>query len=97
MIQVVDDAESTSVAEKPMAKPTEGNVRSEATDLRCLSLCIGMLERVNSVRMISFAVDNRTEALNFRRSKKIQPLRASFENLSCRPFRARNSFCERKV
>jgi hypothetical protein len=81
MIQVADEAESeydgtpsavrTAFAvEKLMAKPSEGNVRSEATDLRCLSLCIGMLERVIGVCMISFAVENHTETPIFRRSKK---------------------------
>ena len=65
MTQLVDDAESdysgtpsavkpVSAAEKTVGKSHEDNARSEATDLRCLSLCIGMLERVNGVRIILY-------------------------------------------
>lgn len=56
----MDDAE-TSIPETPMTEKTarpqkvdvekspEEQARADAIDLRCLSLCIGMLERVNGV------------------------------------------------
>lgn len=40
-------------AAKPAAEMTpEEKARADTVDLRCLSLCIGMLERVNSVRCV---------------------------------------------
>lgn len=60
--EVVDDGETTSFGETPSEakvapkgpkQPKERNAeeqaRADAVDLRCLSLCIGMLERVNGV------------------------------------------------
>jgi condensin complex subunit 3 len=38
---------------KPMQEMTpEERAQADAIDLRCLSLCIGMLERVHGVRMV---------------------------------------------
>ena len=40
-------------AEKPEEeKSPEEQARADAIDMRCLSLCIGMLERVNGVRRL---------------------------------------------
>ena len=53
-----EDLASTSVVEAPKApKPPkelspEEQARADALDVRCLSLCIGMLERVNGVRRL---------------------------------------------
>ena len=40
---------------KPVAEMTaEEKARADDIDLRCLSLCIGMLERVNGVGVVPF-------------------------------------------
>ena len=44
-----DDA-STSAVKAPKELTPEEQARADVLDLRCLSLCIGMLERVNGVR-----------------------------------------------
>jgi condensin complex subunit 3 len=63
LTQNPEDEESPFAAEEPVTarlvraiqKPVdeqspEERARMDAMDLRCLSLCIGMLERVNGVR-----------------------------------------------
>lgn len=53
-----DNVEDTPVPGRTPGRPRklpsemseEEKERADAIDLRCLSLCIGMLERVNSVR-----------------------------------------------
>lgn len=57
-----------SVAPKPLALTSRGfpkpvtemspeeKARADDIDLRCLSLCIGMLERVNGVRGLRFLI-----------------------------------------
>jgi condensin complex subunit 3 len=54
-----DDASPSAIAVAKAPKPPEEltpeeQARADALDLRCLSLCIGMLERVNSVRLYLF-------------------------------------------
>jgi hypothetical protein len=40
---------------KPLVEMTPGErERADAMDVRCLDLCIGMLERVNGVCLLSF-------------------------------------------
>ena len=53
-----DDASLSAVKPPKAPKPPkeltpEEQARADALDLRCLSLCIGMLERVNGVRRLS--------------------------------------------
>lgn len=59
----VEDTPATVQARTPLpARPPksveemtpEEKERADAMDLRCLSLCIGMLERVNSVSWLSY-------------------------------------------
>lgn len=54
-----DDTSPSAITAPKAPKPPkvlapEEQARADALDVRCLSLCIGMLERVNSVRYLSF-------------------------------------------
>lgn len=67
------------------AKPLspEEQARSDAVDLRCLSLCIGMLERVNGVSPLSCPMDCILKCARgciYRHSKKTLLWRVSLVN-----------------
>lgn len=82
------DDEETNYGETPMPSRVaskgqkspedmspEEQARMDAIDLRCLSLCIGMLERVNGVRFKLTFVPN--HSLSLRHSRKIRPSKES--------------------
>jgi hypothetical protein len=67
---------------KPLMEMTAGErERADAIDVRCLDLCIGMLERVNGVRITVFSLSvNQRNWLSCRHSKKTRPWKASSES-----------------
>ena len=61
-----DDGNPSAVSAPKAPKPPkvlapEEQARADALDLRCLSLCIGMLERVNGVRLSSHPRNNHSD------------------------------------
>jgi len=57
-----------------MAVTAEEQSRRDAMDMRCLSLCIGMLERVNGVRCYPRCRPSNPETFPFIRPlKRIRP------------------------
>jgi hypothetical protein len=67
----------------------EERKRSDALDMRCLMLCIAMLERVNSVRSLSVYKSRRLT--NYaRRSRTTLLSKGCYESLSSRQSSGRN-------
>lgn len=63
--------------QKPVEELTpEQKARRDTVDLRCLSLCIGMLERVNSVSVIRFLSRTAFPNRRHRHSRRTRSLRA---------------------
>lgn len=57
-----------------MAVTAEEQSRRDAMDMRCLSLCIGMLERVNGVRRYRSRPRSNSDNVDvFRPLRRIQP------------------------
>ena len=55
-----------------MEVTAEEQARRDAMDMRCLSLCIGMLERVNGVRLHPSSCHFNADPRIIRPSKRIQ-------------------------
>ena len=78
MAEVVDQSEATSSDTRKkgsgIVATAEEQSRRDAMDMRCLSLCIGMLERVNGVRSYRSRSCSKPDTIDvFRPSRRIQP------------------------
>jgi condensin complex subunit 3 len=76
-----DDANPSAVSapKAPKVLTPEEQARTDALDLRCLSLCIGMLERVNGVRLSPHPRNDRSDDV-FRPLKRTRRWKAYWVN-----------------